>query len=170
MKWFIAVWLLGTGMGVSFSVVKERNARVVLLKEKEHSLKKLAYYMYQWKMSAEEAFRHVAQEEKGSLQAFYQAMQEALEQRRAENIDTLWQEMSSLYLKEEWFTSKSRQIWQTCFQSLPMEPEAVNRKLLLLAEEMAFCRRELEAKYKGEQKLVLTLGVFVGAFLCLVLW
>ena len=170
MKWFVAVWLLCAGLGVSFSVVKERRARITLLKEMEHSLKKLAYYMYQWKMPAEEAFRHVARDEKGGLSHFFQAMHTSLEEKKAENLSVLWQEKSSLHIDKKNLLESAWVSWQECFFHIPMEPEALNRSLILRAEEIAACRAGLEEKYMGEQKLVLTLGIFTGAFICLVLW
>lgn len=170
MKWIIAIWLICAGSGVSFSVVSERKRRVDLLKEMENSLKKLTYYMYQWKMPVEEAFKHVAGEEKGRLKEFYRIMHEALTEKTAENLGDLWQENSSRYLEKEKLERTVWTKWQECFLHIPMEPEALNKRLLLRAEEINAYRVELEGKYKGEQKLVLTLGVFVGAFLCLILW
>lgn len=170
MKWLIAIWLLCAGAGVSFSIIKERTCRITLLKEMEQSLKKLAYYMYQWKMPAEEAFRHVAVEEQGGLFCFYQAMYTSLTEKKAENLSALWQEKSSLYIDRRDLQEKVWLYWQECFSHIPMEPEALNKRLFLRAEEIAACRAGLEEKYKGEQKLVLTLGLFTGAFICLVLW
>ncbi len=170
MKWLVAVWLLCAGIGVSFSVVKERKARIKLLKEMEHSLKKLAYYMYQWKMPAEEAFRHVAKEGKGVLSGFFQAIHTSLEEKKAENLSDLWQEKSNLHIEWKNLQESAWLSWQDCFFHIPMEPEALNKSVILRAEEIAACRAGLEEKYKGEQKLVLTMGIFIGAFICLVLW
>ena len=51
-----------------------------------------------------------------------------------------------------------------------MEPEALNKRLTERAERIADYVLELQEKYKGEQKLVFTMGFFVSAFFCLILW
>ena len=91
-------------------------------------------------------------------------------EKTAENLGDLWQENSSRYLEKEKLERTVWTKWQECFLHIPMEPEALNKRLLLRVEEINAYRVELEGKNKGEQKLVLTLGVFVGAFLCLILW
>ena len=65
MKWLITVWLLAAGTGVSYSIVTERKNMLQRLKEMEHSMRRLAYYMYQWRMPVKEAVEHAAKEEQG---------------------------------------------------------------------------------------------------------
>ena len=55
MKWAVFIWLLAAGMGVSCSIVTERQKKIRFLKEVEYSLRKLTYYMYQWRMPIKEA-------------------------------------------------------------------------------------------------------------------
>ena len=153
----MVVWLLAAGTGVSYSVVAERRNRLSQLGEMEHSLKRLAYYMYQWRLPIKDAIAYAAKEEKDVLQKFYLGLHETLVQQQTEDFDMLWQE-------------ESGKIWNESFVNIPMEPEALNKRLTERAERIADYVLELQEKYKGEQKLVFTMGFFVSAFFCLILW
>lgn len=170
MKWMVVIWLLSAGVGLSYSVVKERNRQVEFLRQMEHSLRQLAYFMHQWRMPVEEAVRHVAKEENGILFAFYSEMLHALADRRVEDFGRLWQEKSICLLQKEKFPDEIKKLWSDSFLHIPMEPEALNRRLILRTEEINSHLADMQEKYKGEQKLVLTLGFFTSAFLCLILW
>lgn len=192
MKGFVAIWLLAAGVGVSYSVVAERRNMLRQLGEMEHSLKRLAYYMYQWRMPVKEAVVHAAKEEQGILYDFYLGIQERLAERQSEDFGIVWQE-ESRYLWEQQEGSKKKsskreslnrsmydwnrklpeeigKIWSDSFVHIPMEPEALNKRLTERAEKLADYTRELQEKYKGEQRLVFTMGFFVSAFFCLILW
>lgn len=188
MKCFVVVWLLLAGIGVSYSIVAERQRKVRLLKEMGHSLNRLAYYMYQWRMPVKEAIAHVAKEEKGILCEFYKKLGDTLAERQVEDFGILWQEQSNSLWKEQsselvlgkahrgsvtGINSGYKEIWAAwsdTFINLPMEAEALKRMLLLRAEEIEARSVEIEQKYKGEQKLVFTMGFFVSAFFCLIFW
>ncbi len=170
MKWFIMVWLFTAAIGSSYSIMRERNMRLTLLKEMAGSLHKLTYYMYRFKMPAEEAFRHVAEEQAGCLKEFFWEMQHMLQNKSADGIADLWQSKSQILEQQVKLPEGVRQIWENCFVHIPGEPEALNRSLTAKAEELENYRKELQQKYMGEQKLVLTLGAFASAFFCLILW
>ena len=55
MKVLLVIWLLSAGIGVSYSVISERKKRVEFLGTMEQDLKKLAYYMCEWRLPVEEA-------------------------------------------------------------------------------------------------------------------
>lgn len=180
MKWAVFIWLLAAGMGVSCSIVTERQKKIRFLKEVEYSLRKLTYYMYQWRMPIKEAIYHMAREEKGSFQSYYINLGEVLEARQAEDFGKLWKEQSKALWKEEMREYLSlgtegryeevRVLWEDAFMNLPMEVEELNRRLLFRMEDMKAHRAELEKKYKGEQKLVFAMGIFVSTFFCLIFW
>lgn len=173
MKWLVAVWLLVAGVGVSYSVVAERRNTLHQLGEMEHSLKRLAYYMYQWRMPVKDAVAHVAKEEQEFLHGFYLGIQEKLVKRQTEDFGILWQEESCRMWKRMCPGKRReeiRKIWSDCFVHIPMEPEALNKRLTERAEKIADYTMELQEKYKGEQRLVFTMGFFVSAFFCLILW
>lgn len=178
MKWFVVIWMILAGIGMSYSIVSERQKKVQLWKEMEQSLKKLAYYMGQWRMPVREAIMQVAREERGVLHAFYINLGKILEKQQEEDFGKLWQEQSSGLWKGqihlqlggevECACRNMRTLWTDAFVKIPIEPEALNHSLLLRAEEIEAHRREIEGKYKGERKLVFTMGFFVSAFFCLI--
>ncbi len=171
MKWLVLAWLLAAGMGVSYSVVAERQRRVRFLKEMEHSLEKLAYYMYQWRMPIKEAIFHMVQEEQGEFKKYYAEVGEALEERQAEDFGKLWQEKSrELFGDAAGAYGEGQVLWADAFVNLPMDVEELNRRLLLRIDDMKVYREAIEKKYKGEQKLVFTMGIFVSTFFCLIFW
>lgn len=170
MRFIAMLWLVTAGAGCSYAILQERQEKLNLLKEMEYSLEKLAYFMYQWKMPVEEAFHHVAEEEYGMLRVFYQKLTEELDRRKAGNLGVLWKEKSNL-IWQNWKLSKNLEtLWNSLFLHMPMEPERLYTTLRQKTEEIAEVRRELQEKYKGEQKLVWTLGVSASVFLCLILW
>lgn len=164
----MVVWLLAAGTGVSYSVVAERRNRLSQLGEMEHSLKRLAYYMYQWRLPIKDAIAYAAKEEKDVLQKFYLGLHETLVQQQTEDFDMLWQEESGKIWNH--IPEEIQRIWNESFVNIPMEPEALNKRLTERAERIADYVLELQEKYKGEQKLVFTMGFFVSAFFCLILW
>ena len=170
MRWAIVVWLLCAGAGASYSVVKERTRQVSLLKQMERSLQQLVYYMHQWRMPVEEAVRHTAKGENGILYDFYSEILENLSDRHAEDFGRLWQKKSKAFWQKEKIPKETVKLWCDIFLHIPMEPEALKHRLLLQIEEMNSHRMSLQEKYKGEQKLVMTLGFFVSTFICLILW
>lgn len=169
-KWVIMIWLLIAGVGNSFSIMKERKQRLSLLKEMEESLHKMIYYMYRFKMPVEEAFRHVAEEQKEELKEFFLEMHHMLQNKTVDNMGDLWQENSKRIEREISLPGEVRQIWENCFTHIPEEPEGLRHSLIRKAEEIKHLREDLKEKYESEQKLVLTLGVFASAFFCLILW
>ena len=180
MKWIVSMWLIATGIGVAYSVVLERKGKIRFMAEMEHSLEKLAYYMYRWRMPIKEAVYHMTQEEKGDFQKFYIKLLEALEERHAEDFGKLWQEHSKRLLErdrnggsfcgKEGGEQEVQAIWTEAFVSLPIEAEALHKGLLFRVECIKEHREELEKKYKGEQKLVFAMGIFVSTFFCLIFW
>lgn len=170
MKWLIVIWLLAAGVGVSYSVVAERRNMLRQLGEMGHSLKRLAYYMYQWRMPVKDAVAHAAKEEQEFLHSFYLGIQEKLIKRQTEDFGILWQEESCEIFKSCHLPEEIRKIWSDSFVHIPMESEALNKRLTERAEKIADYAVELQEKYKGEQRLVFTLGFFVSAFFCLILW
>ena len=171
MKWLVFAWLLAAGMGVSYSVIAERQRKVRFLKEMEHSLGKLAYYMYQWRMPIKEAICRMVQEEKGEFQRYYVEVRDALEERQAEDFGKLWQEKSKNLLKHAArVCDEGQMLWTEAFVNLPMDVEELNRRLLFRINDMKVYREALEKKYKGEQKLVFAMGIFVSTFFCLIFW
>ena len=134
MKYFIAVWLLTAGMGVSYSIVAERNKKLHQLVAMEQSLKRLAYYMYQWNLPVKEAIAFTVKEEKEVLRAFYAKLQEVLEQHKMEDFSVLWKEMG-----ERWFANVPEEmqiLWKESFDNIPMESEMLYRRLSEQAQKM----------------------------------
>ncbi len=163
MKWMIALWMIFSGLGLSYSILKERGTNITQLKEMEHSLKQLAYYIHQWKMPLEEAFLHVAGEPSNGLAAFFLQMQEVAKEKTVHNLGEVWREKCGLL-------GLNNKLWTECFFKLPMESEALYRRLTERAAEIRAHREALEHKYKEEQRLIMTMGIFTGCFLCLILW
>ena len=62
MKVLLVIWLLSAGIGVSYSVISERKKRVEFLGTMEQDLKKLAYYMCEWRLPVEEAVGRMLKE------------------------------------------------------------------------------------------------------------
>ena len=170
MRWVIVIWLLCAGAGASFSIVKERSRQILLLKQMEQSLRQLVYYMHQWRMPVEEAVRHTAKGENGILLAFYTEVLKNLSDRHAEDFGKIWQEKSKLLGQQEKIPKEVMKLWCDSFLHIPMEPEALKHRLSLRIEEMNTYRITLQEKYKGEQKLVMALGLFASTFICLILW
>ena len=168
-KWIVVVWLLIAGAGVSYSIVAERRKEIRHLKKMEHSLKRLAYYMYHWRMPIREAVEQTAKEEEGVLYSFYEGVKRGLEERKIQDFGTLWKEESSLLWQQK-LPDCIKKIWSNGFVHIPMEPEALHRRLTQKADEIAEYTEKLQEKYKGEQRMVFTMGFFVSAFLCLMLW
>ena len=102
------------------------------------------------------------------MQKFYLGLHETLVQQQTEDFDMLWQEESGKIWNH--IPEEIQRIWNESFVNIPMEPEALNKRLTERAERIADYVLELQEKYKGEQKLVFTMGFFVSAFFCLILW
>ncbi len=167
MKWFITIWILISGLGVSYSVIRERMCLLQRMRELEQSLNRLIYYMCQWRMPVKEALGQSAKEEIPWLQEFYLQILHMLNEHQSEDFGVLWQtEGEKLMCLPE----KIRSLFSKCFLQIPMEPEALKRRITERTEEIASYTKELQEKYKGEQRLVFTMGIFAGAFLCLILW
>ena len=168
MKWFVVAWLFTAGIGMSYSIAAERNKKIHQLVDMEQSLKRLAYYMFQWHLPVKEAIAFTAKEENEILRVFYNELQESLEQRKSEDFSLLWRENGA-----RWFENVPEEIrilWMESFENIPLESETLYRRLSERAQKMKEFTQELQQKYKGEQKIVFTMGVFVSAFLCLILW
>jgi hypothetical protein len=167
-KVFFVFWLLCAGIGVSYSVILERKKQIEILHEMEGDLKKLAYYMCEWRMPIEEAIGKMIKE-KGRFQNFYETIHKKISERFTEDFDKLWQEES-----EKFFTNvktrAARELWEEVFWQMPMESEGFNRYLNAKSTKILEIRKNLEEKYRGEQRLVFSMGFFVSAFLCLILW
>lgn len=177
MKWLLSIWLLTAGIGVSYHVVVERRQKIKFLKEMEQSIGKMAYYMYQWHMPMKEVLFQMAREEKGILKTYYGKLRSALEEHKTEDFGRLWKEQSYSLWQEKCgerncfgrsFGQEIRDVWAEAFFNMPMEPKAINRELQLRMDQIKIHREALEEKYKGEQKLVFTMGFFVSAFFCLI--
>ncbi len=169
MKVLIVIWLLSAGIGVSYSVIIERKKQTEYLKTMESDLKKLAYYMCEWRMPVEEAIGKMLKEEL-KFSSFYKAIHKRLIERNVNDFGKLWQEESKILLADIMLGEDIKTLWQDCFFHMPMEPEAVKRQLILKSEMLFEKRKSLEEKYKGEQRVVLSMGFFASAFLCLILW
>ena len=168
MKWFAVAWLLVAGMGMSYCIVSERNKKIHRLTAMEQSLKRLAYYMFQWHLPVKEAIAFTLKEEKEILQVFYTKLQEVLEQQSAEDFSDLWKEQGEKLFEN--VPQEMRILWMESFENIPSESEALYSRLLERAQKIREYTQELHQKYKGEQKLVFAMGFFVSAFFCLILW
>lgn len=176
MKWFLVLWLLTAGAGVSVHIIKERRERLLFLSRMQQSLCQLAYYMYQWRMPVEEVVGKLCREEQSyELKEFYGEIQKRVLERKKESLGQIWQmESRKLFerngLLRQAGMKQAEMLWCDSFLYIPMEPEALRENLLYRAEQLGRMQGRMEEKYKGEQKLVMALGIFSGAFLCLMLW
>ena len=169
MKVLLVIWLFSAGIGVSYSVISERKKRIEFLSTMEQDLKKLAYYMCEWRLPVEEAVGRMIKE--GSrFVFFYEAIHKRIRERFIDDLGKLWCEESKSLLTGVNLSEEIKILWKDTFSHIPMEPEAVKRQLYLKSEMLSEKRKALEEKYKGEQRLVLSMGFFVSAFLCLILW
>ena len=169
MKVLLVIWLLSAGIGVSYSVISERKKRIECLGTMEQDLKKLAYYMCEWRLPVEEAVGRMIKED-SQFGVFYEAIHKRIRERYVDDFGELWCEESKGLLTGVSLSEEIKILWRDTFSQIPMEPEAVKRQLYLKSEMLSEKRRALEEKYKGEQRLVLSMGFFVSAFLCLILW
>ena len=169
MKVLLVIWLLSAGIGVSYSVILERKKRIEFLGIMEQDLKKLAYYMCEWRMPVEESLGRM-KKESSRFSMFYEAIHKRIQERYIDDFGKLWCEESKRLLTGVTLSEEIKILWKDTFFHIPMEPEAVKRQLHLRSEMFSEKRRVLEEKYKGEQRLVLSMGFFVSAFLCLILW
>ena len=169
MKVLMVIWLLSAGIGVSYSVIMERKKQTEYLRTMESDLKKLAYYMCEWRMPVEEAIEKMLKEEL-NFGLFYKAVHKSIMERNVNDFGKLWQKESKILLSDIKLGESIKTLWQDCFFHMPMDPEAVKRQLLLKSELFLEKRKELEEKYKGEQRVVLSMGFFASSFLCLILW
>ncbi len=170
MKLVIMLWLMTAGTGVSYAVYEERKNRLKLLNEMEQSLDKLAYFMYQWRMPAEEAFTKILKESFPMLQPFFSQVLEGIQKREVENLGELWLIKSKLFLETISLEKEIKEIWSACFLNIPMEPEDLQKTIHMKKQSIQTYLESLRDKYKMEQKLVWTLGVCASAFLCLIIW
>ena len=170
MKWIIMIWVVVAGIGVSVSILKERNERLVVLREMQEYLEKLNYYMYHFKMPLEESVRHVSETGNHYFKDFLEEVGQALRSKSAEHVGTLWQEKSQAILQKSKLPKEAERIWTNLFLDLPGDPEILERHMAAKAEELKQCKDILKVKYMGEQKMVLVLGALAGAFFCLILW
>lgn len=169
MKGLLVIWMLSAGIGFSYSVITERKKQVEFLCNMEHDLKRLAYYMYQWRMPVEEVIGKMIKEE-SRFRIFYEAIHKKLMEKYVDDFGKLWCEEGNKLLAGVKLAEDIKTLWYDCFLHMPMEPEAMKQQLFLKSEMLSEKRRALEEKYKGEQRLVLSMGFFVSAFLCLILW
>ena len=169
MKVLLVIWLLSAGIGVSYSVISERKKRIEFLSTMEQDLKELAYYMCEWRLPVEEAVGRMIKEG-SSFVFFYDAIHKRIRERVTDDFGKLWCEESKSLLTGVTLSEEIKILWKDTFSHIPMEPEAVKRQLYLKSEILSEKRKALEEKYKGEQRLVLSMGFFVSAFLCLILW
>lgn len=169
MKGLLVIWLLSAGIGVSYSVITERKKQVEFLYNMEQDLKRLAYYMYQWRMPVEEVIGQIIKE-KSRFHTFYEAIHKNISKRYIEDFGKLWREESENLFSGVKLADDIKALWSDCFLHMPMEPEAMKQQLFLKSEMLSEKRRALEEKYKGERRMVLSMGFFVSAFLCLILW
>lgn len=169
MRGLLVIWLLCGGIGVSYSILSERRKRLELFKSMEEDIKKLAYYMCDWHMPVEEVLGQMGKEE-GPFAAFYIRMQKIIQEKQTEAFGKLWQEESRKMPLLATATEEVRTLWAESFLQMPIEPEALRRRLMQCANNIEKAGGTLEEKYKGEQRLVVSLGFFVSAFLCLILW
>lgn len=176
MKWFLVLWLLTAGAGISVHTIKEREERLLFLGQLQQSLSQMAYYMYQWRMPVEEAVGRLCREEEAQkLQDFYAGILQKVLERKKESLGQIWQmECRRLFgtdrLWKQAEMKQAKRLWCEAFLYIPMEPEALRESLLYRAKEIGRIQSCMEEKYKGEQRLVMALGIFSGAFLCLMLW
>ena len=169
MKGLLIFWLLCAGSGVSYSVITERKHRIDFLREMEHDLKRLAYHMCEWRMPVEEAIDRMVREG-GRFQFFYERIHKKLKEKRVVDFGELWCKESDHLFTEMKLPKEIFILWTECFFHIPMEPETVKKQLFLKSQVLSEKRSALEEKYKGEQRLVFSMGFFVSAFLCLILW
>ncbi len=169
MKAIMAVWLLSAGIGLSYSVISERKHRVKLLHVMEKDLKQFCYYMCEWRMPMEEVLRQMIKEA-GLLRYFYSNILEKIRKKQISDLGTIWYEESRNMWTEIGALAEASALWEECFFHMPADSEGMKRHLELKSEAIEAKRIEVEEKYKGEQRLVFSMGFFVGAFLCLILW
>lgn len=169
MKWAVIIWLFCGGIGVSFSILRERKGKLEMLFALEEALKKLHYYMCERHIPPEEMLRELAREN-GILSDFYKCLQEQLMEKRIEDFGSLWQRESRLLWQKAEPPGEVRALWETCFFHMPTHTDAIGQRLIRTAEEILHKGRALEEKYRSEQRLVVSLGFFLSAFFCLMLW
>lgn len=170
MKAIIMLWLMTAGLGVSYAIYEERKNRLKLLQEMEQSLGKLVYFMYQWRMPAEEAFTKMLRESFTMLHPFFVKVLEGIKRRNVENLGNLWKLESDNFFDATTMDKEIKEIWSNCFLNIPLEPEALQKSVLLIREEIQIHLESLRNKYKMEHRLIWTLGVCTSAFLCLIIW
>lgn len=170
MKVIVMLWLMTAGVGISYAVYEERKNRIKLLKEMEESLGKLAYFMYEWRMPAEEAFLKMSKEAFPMLQSLFIEVLEGIQKRRVENLGELWNTASNKAFETMMLDEEIKELWCDCFLNIPIEPEALQKSIGSKRERLQTYLKELQDKYKVEQKLVWTLGLCVSGFLCLIIW
>ncbi len=170
MKLVIMLWLVTAGAGVSYAIYMERQNRLKLLNEMQQGLEKLVYFMYQWRMPAEEAFAKMVKEPFPMLHPFFTEMLEEIIKREVENLGDLWFSKSEIFFERTSIQKEIQEVWCNCFLNIPMEPGDLQRTILMKKEVIETYLKTLQDKYRVEQKLVWTLGLCTSAFLCLIIW
>lgn len=174
MKWVAVIWLFCGGIGVSYSMIKERNMCIRQLTHLEDQLEMIAYYVMQWRMPLQEALQLAAKEEDGFLTQFYTNVIQALQERQKQDFGQIWKEESEkIWQEQEALRQVSKEIkyiWTETFVAMPLQPEAVCKRLIQRKDAIEAYRVKLQETYRKEQKLVFTMGFFVSAFFCLIFW
>lgn len=174
MKWIAVIWLFCGGIGVSYSTIRERKKCIQQLEFLEYQLEKLADYMVQWHMPLQEALELLRKEKAGFLEVFYTNMIQELQERKKQDFGKIWKAESERLWKEQHalqrVSSEIKTIWTESFTAMPLQPEAVYKRLIQRKEAIETYRLQLQETYRQEQKLVFTMGFFVSAFFCLIFW
>lgn len=174
MKWIAMIWLFCGGIGVSYSTIRERKRCLQQLAHLAYQLEMIAYYVMQWKMPLLEALQLTAKEEHGFLTSFYANMIQELQERKKQDFGNIWKDESEQLWKEQsalrLISEEVKLIWSESFIAMPMQPEAVYKRLIQRKEAIEVYRAKLQETYRQEQKLVFTMGFFVSAFFCLIFW
>lgn len=169
MKMICMLWIMTAGVGISYAIYEERQHRLKLLCEMEKSLEKLAYFMYDWRMSTEEAFVKILKEPFPNLMSLFLEILEEIRKREVINLGVLWKQKSSTYFETTTLEKDIKETWCDLFLNIPMEPEDLKRSILGKRDHIKSYLGFLQDKYKEEQKLVWTLGLCASAFLCLII-
>ena len=169
MKGILVIWLLSAGIGISYSIVSERRKRIETIRNMEEDLKQFSYYMCEWILPVEEVLKEMIKRN-GVFVEVYKNIYRAICEKRDTVFCDLWITESEKALRNMHVGKQIKTMWENIFLNMPMEPMALRQYLDFRNKQLSETRIGLEEKYRSEQKLVLSMGFFVSAFLCLILW
>lgn len=120
-------------------------------------------------MTLEEAVDYVMRDETQMLYGFWSEIGDMISHRDQIDFSKAWQELSMQYLKGK-VPPQVLELWCKTMDIIPMDVGELAYGLQRQANAIMEYRLEMQEKYREEQKLVLSMGIFTGAFLSLILW